>query len=179
MRFPKGYNLIVAHLLLIGVTIERLAELWLSNRNTKVLLKNGGFEISPGHYPFIVLLHALWLAGLWYLGWNQPLNLFWLFFFLVLQIFRVWVLATLGKRWTTRIIVTAGSPLVATGPYRYLQHPNYLIVAGEIATLPLCFGLGWYCALFSVANLALLTIRLRAENGALAGLRNTSITDQP
>ncbi len=167
-----------AHLLLIFVTTERLAELWLSNRNTKLLLENGAFEVSPGHYPFIVLLHALWLAGLWYLGWNQPLNLFWLFFFLALQISRVWVLATLGKRWTTRIIVMPGSPLVATGPYRYLQHPNYLIVVGEIASLPLCFGLGWYCVLFSVANFALLAIRLRAENGALAGLRKTAITDQ-
>ena len=106
----------------------------------------------PEHYPLIVLLHALWLSGLWFLGWAQPVSLPWLAVFLVLQLLRVWVLLTLGRRWTTRIIVLPGAPLVANGPYRYVSHPNYLVVVGEIAVLPLCLGLPWYALIFSAAN---------------------------
>jgi methyltransferase len=156
-----------AVLLLAFVTAERLSELWVARRNTVRLLANGAHEVAPGHYKLIVLLHALWLAGLWLLGWARQIVLIWLAIFLALQGLRVWVLLTLGRRWTTRIIVLPGAPLVATGPYRFLSHPNYLIVIGEIATLPLCLGLPWYALVFSVANLAVLAIRLRAENAAL------------
>ena len=81
------------------------------------------------------------------------------------------MLATLGTRWTTRIIVVPGETLVARGPYRLLSHPNYAVVVGEIAVLPLCLGLPWYALVFSLANTAVLTIRIRAENRALAGIR--------
>lgn len=161
-----------AALLLALVTLERLAELWLARRNTKALLANGAVEVAPGHYPLIVLLHALWLSGLWLLGWQQSVGTVWLVIFLLLQVLRVWVLATLGPRWTTRIIVQPGLPLVATGPYRLLSHPNYVVVVGEIAVLPLCLGLPWYALAFSIANAAVLTIRIRAENAALIGLRD-------
>ena len=163
-----------AVLLLALVTAERLAELWLARRNTAALLANGAVEVAPGHYPLIVLLHSLWLAGLWFLGWANPLNRGWLVVFLALQVLRGWVLTTLGRRWTTRIIVLPGAPLVKTGPYRFLPHPNYLAVIGEIAALPLCLGLPWYALVFSAANAAILTIRIRAENGALVGLRNAA-----
>lgn len=161
-----------AALLLALVTLERLAELWLARRNTKALIAAGAVEFAPGHYPLIVLLHAFWLTGLWLLGWNHPLSNVWLVIFLMLQILRVWVLATLGARWTTRIIVQPGFALVAHGPYRWISHPNYLVVIGEIAVLPLCLGLPWYALMFSVANAAVLTIRIRAENAALAELRH-------
>ncbi len=161
-----------AALLLALVTLERLAELWLARRNTKALLANGAVEVAPGHYPLIVLLHALWLSGLWLLGWQQSVGTVWLVIFLLLQVLRDWVLATLGPRWTTRIIVQPGLPLVATGPYRLLSHPNYVVVVGEIAVLPLCLGLPWYALAFSIANAAVLTIRIRAENAALIGLRD-------
>jgi methyltransferase len=160
-----------AALLLALVTLERLAELWLARRNTRALLAQGAVEVAPGHYPLIVLLHAAWLAGLWLLGWQRAVGIGWLAIFLVLQVLRVWVLATLGPRWTTRIIVQPGLPLVATGPYRLLSHPNYVVVVGEIAVLPLCLGLPWYALAFSIANAAVLTIRIRAENAALTGLR--------
>jgi methyltransferase len=159
--------------LLAVVTAERLGELWLDRRNTTSLLANGAHEVAPGHYKLIILLHTLWLAGLWLLGWARPLILVWLVILLVLQGLRVWVLATLGRRWTTRIIVLPDVPLVTTGPYRFVSHPNYLVVIGEIATLPLCLGLSWYALVFSVANLAVLGIRVRAEHGALAGLRDS------
>jgi methyltransferase len=112
-------------------------------------------------------LHTLWLAGLWALGWASPLRPGWLVVFLALQIPRVWVMSALGGRWTTRIIVLPGAPLVKRGPYRFVNHPNYLVVIGEIAVLPLCLGLPWYALVFSIANLAVLVIRVRAEAAAL------------
>lgn len=158
-------------LLLAFVTLERLGELWLANRNTKALLAQGAYEVSPGHYPVIVLLHASWLAGLWEFGSANPLDPILLTAFLALQGLRVWVLATLGRRWTTRILILPGAPLVTAGPYRFLSHPNYLVVVGEIAILPLCLGLPWYALAFSVANGLILCVRIRAENDALSGLR--------
>jgi methyltransferase len=163
-----------AVLLLAFVTAERLAELWLARRNTAALLARGAFEVAPGHYPLIVLLHALWLLGLWLIGWAHPLSRGWLLIFLALQVLRAWVLLTLGRRWTTRIIVLPGAPLVANGPYRLLSHPNYVVVTFEIAVLPLCFGLPWYALVFSAANALIVAIRIRAENVALVGLRDAA-----
>ena len=161
-----------AAIILLLVTAERLGELWLARRITTALLKQGAFEVAPQHHTLIVLLHGFWLAGLWVLGWDKPVNLVWLTGFLILQVLRIWVLATLGRRWTTRIIVLKSLPLVTTGPYRWLTHPNYVVVVGEIAVLPLCLGLPWYALAFSLANAAVLTVRIRAENAALLHQRN-------
>lgn len=150
------------------VTAERLLELWIARRNTAQLLAAGAIEHSPGHYPLIVAVHAGWLAALWWLSPGQPVSLPLLILFGLLQVGRLWVLSTLGPRWTTRIIVMPGAPLITRGPYRFLSHPNYLVVIGEIAVLPLAFGLVWVAMLFSILNAAVLTIRIRAENKALA-----------
>ena len=83
-------------------------------------------------------------------------------------------MATLGARWTTRIIVLPNAPLVASGPYRYLRHPNYAVVVGEIAVLPLMLGLSWVAAIFTVLNAAVLFIRIRAENRALNATQQTA-----
>ncbi len=159
---PK-LNLIILAL----VSLQRLGELWLSSRNTRRLLAEGAREHSPAHYPLIVALHLLWLAALWWLAPTRPVDTFWLAFFVAIEIFRIWVLATLGPRWTTRIIVLPGAPLVRRGPYRFVNHPNYLVVVLEIAVLPLVFGLWQAALIFSVLNAAVLTIRIRAENQAL------------
>ncbi|ALA19149.1 MULTISPECIES: isoprenylcysteine carboxyl methyltransferase family protein [Chelatococcus] len=156
-----------AVVILALVTAQRLAELWLARRNTRRLLARGGREHAAGHYPLIVLLHAAWLAGLWLLARDAPLALPWLAVFLALQGLRIWIIATLGERWTTRIIVLHGTPLVRSGPFRLMAHPNYAVVAAEIAVLPLVFGLGWYALVFSLLNAAVLAIRIRAENAAL------------
>ena len=154
-------------LILALVTLQRLGELWLSNRNTRRLLASGAVEHGPSHYPWIVALHIFWLGALWLVGPGRPVSVFWLIIFLILQVGRVWVIATLGRRWTTRIIILPGEPLVKRGPYRWIDHPNYVVVAGEIAVLPLVFGFWDLAILFSALNGAILAIRIRAENKAL------------
>ena len=149
------------------VTLQRVAELALSQRNTRRLLARGGYEVAPGHYPFLVTLHAAWLAVLWIFGPGPPIEIVPLILFAILQLGRLWVIATLGERWTTRIIVLPAAPLVTTGPYRWVNHPNYLIVIGEIAVLPLVFGLPMVSILFSVLNGLLLWVRITCENRAL------------
>lgn len=159
--------MIVSILVLALVTGERLGELALAARNTRRLLARGAVERGGGHYPLIVALHAVWLAGLWLLAWDRPAKLAWVGAYLLLTALRVWTLASLGDRWTTRVITLPGEPLVRRGPYRFLPHPNYLVVVGEIAVLPLVFGLPLYALAFSLANAVLLWIRIRAENAAL------------
>ena len=157
----------LATVLLTLVTAERLAELWLARRNTKALLAKGAVEVAASHYPLIVGLHAVWLATLWVLGTGAVVRPFWLAVFLLLQVARVWILGTLGPRWTTRIIVLPDAPLITTGPYRWLSHPNYAVVVGEIAVLPLCLGLPMVALIFSLANAAVLSLRIASENAAL------------
>ena len=113
-------------------------------------------------------LHAAWLAGLWILAWDRPLSLGWTGVYLALELLRIWVLLSIGARWTTRIIVVPGETLVRKGPYRFIPHPNYLVVAGEIAVLPLVFGLTAYAIVFSVLNATMLWLRIRTEEAALA-----------
>lgn len=153
--------------ILVLVTLQRLGELVLARRNTRRLLAEGGIESSAGHYPLIVALHASWLIGLCTLAWDQPVNLFWLALFGVAQLGRVWVIVSLGRRWTTRIITLPGEPLVKRGPYRFLSHPNYVVVIAEIAVLPLAFGLVAFAAVFSILNAFVLAVRVRAETLAL------------
>ena len=158
----------VAALILAFVTLQRLAELVVARRNTAALLARGAYEVAPGHYPLIVAVHAGWLAALWWLAPGKPVLWPLIGIFALLQATRLWVLATLGPRWTTRIIILPGAPLVTGGPFRYLSHPNYAVVVAEIAILPLAFGLWQIALLFSLLNAAVLTIRIRAENRALA-----------
>jgi methyltransferase len=158
----------LAAILILGiVTLQRLGELWLANRNTRRLLANGAHEAEPGHYPLIVAVHAAWLLTLWLLAPGRPIIWPLLAFFVLLQLARIWVIATLGPRWTTRIIVLPEAPLVKRGPFRFVSHPNYIVVAAEIAVLPLVFGLWTVAVVFTILNAAVLTIRIRAENRAL------------
>jgi methyltransferase len=164
-----------AELILGLVTAQRAAELVLSYRNTSRLMARGAVEVAPKHYPLMVAVHALWLAALWVFGRDQPVNVAGLIVYLALQGPRFWVMHTLGGRWTTRIIVLPGEPLVSAGPYRFLTHPNYAVVAGEIATLPLVVGLPWLAMLFTILNAAVLVIRIRAENHALEPSRSVAM----
>ncbi len=165
--------------ILAAVTLQRAGELVLAARNTRRLRARGGVETGAAHYPLIVALHAAWLAGLWALAWDRPLSLAWLAIYGALQLLRAWILASLGERWTTRIITVPGEPRVRRGPYRFLPHPNYLVVAGELAVLPLAFGLPIYALMFSGSNAAAMAVRIPAENAALRGAERAQTTRRP
>ena len=160
-----------AYVVLAMVTLQRLGELLLAERNTRRLLARGAQEVGRGHYPFMVAVHAGWLIVLWLLGPGPPIHVVPLVIYLALQVAQIWVIATLGDRWTTRIIILPGEPLVRRGPYRWVDHPNYLIVIAEIAVLPLVFGLPVVAAFFSILNAIVLWVRVREENQALAAHR--------
>jgi methyltransferase len=154
-------------ILLAYLTVQRLVELWWAKENEARLMAAGGIEYGRSHLPLMILFHAAWLAGLWLLAYDRPVEPFFVALFVVLQLARFWVLTTLGRRWTIRIIVVPGEQLVARGPYRLLRHPNYAIVIGEIAVVPLALGLPAYALVFAVLNAAMLAIRITAENAAL------------
>lgn len=155
-------------ILILGyVTLERLAELVWAERNTRRLMARGAVETGAEHYPIIVGLHAAWLAGLWWWGLHRSVDHGWLAVYALLEVGRFWTLFSLGERWTTRIIVPPGEPLVRRGPYRFFPHPNYAIVAGEIAVLPIVFHLPAYAALFTALNASILWVRISAESQAL------------
>ena len=160
-------------ILLAYLTVQRLAELRWAKENEARLMASGGIEYGHSHLPLMILFHAAWMAGLWLLAYDRPVEPVFLAVFIVLQMARFWVLVTLGRRWTIRIIVVPGERLVAAGPYRLLRHPNYAVVIGEIAVVPLALGLPAYALVFSVLNAGMLAIRITAENAAL--LRTSQI----
>jgi methyltransferase len=151
------------------VAIERAIELIYAARNTRRLLARGATEYGASHYGLIVLLHAAWLIAIVALApRGRPPVWGWLMLYIILQIPRLWIIASLGPYWTTRIISLPDEPLRRSGPYRFLRHPNYLVVAAEIAVLPLAFREASAALVFSALNLALLAWRVRIENRALA-----------
>jgi methyltransferase len=151
------------------VALQRLSELWLASANTRRLKAAGAVEVGAGHYPLFIALHASWLAAIvaatpWT---RQPV---WTLIgvFALLQFARFWVVASLGPYWTTRIITLPGAPLVRSGPFRFVRHPNYWVVSAEIAVLPLAFGDWVAAAAWSVMNALLLRHRIGVEVAALA-----------
>lgn len=156
-----------ARIVVVLVALQRLGELVLARRNTARLLAEGAVEHGRSHYPVIVALHTAWLAFLAVQA-EGPVEPWWLAAFLVLQAGRVWVLASLGRYWTTRIVTRPTVPLVRRGPYRWVRHPNYLVVALEIPVLALALDLPWAALGFGLANAVVLAWRIRIEDRALA-----------
>ena len=158
--------------LVLLVAAQRLGEVVWARRNERRLRAAGGAEIGARHYPLFFVLHGSWLAALWLLvAPDAPVIWSLLVVFALLQAARVWVIASLGPYWTTRIISVPSAPLVFRGPYRWLKHPNYLVVAGEIAALPLAFGTWRVALVFSTLNGLLLWYRIQVEDAALAPRR--------
>lgn len=157
-----------------AVAAERGLELVVARRNTARLRARGAVEVGAGHYPVMVALHSCWLIAalaevlLLHRPFHWVLGMSMLFLVAATQAMRYWVISALAGRWTTRVLVLPGEPLVASGPFRWLRHPNYLAVAIEIVALPLVHGAWWTALGFGVGNLLLLRHRLRVENGALA-----------
>jgi methyltransferase len=168
---------LVAFTVLVAlVGLERLAELVVSTRNAAWSFERGGVESGRGHYPVMVLLHSGLLVAMLVEAWVRRPDvapvLAWSMLALVLasQALRWWCIATLGRRWNTRVIIVPGLAPVASGPYRLLPHPNYVAVVVEGVALPLVHE-AWLTALvFTVANAALLVVRIRVENAALRTL---------
>lgn len=157
-----------AQAVVLIVAVQRLLELWHANRNIRALLAQGGTEHGRKHYILLPLLHTAWLLSIFALvpADREPI---WplLALYILLQPIRLWIIISLGARWTTRVITVPDAGLSEAGPYRYFKHPNYLLVALEIALLPLAFG-AWEIALvFSLLNAALLWHRIRVEDTAL------------
>jgi methyltransferase len=176
MIHPWGDTRILYTVFVGLAAAARLAELRIASRNRKRLLAQGAVEVGAGHYPWMVVLHTAWLAAcpleVWLLGrpFLPILAVVSLVAFLGAMALRYWVIATLGYRWTTRILVLPGSAPVAAGPYRFTRHPNYLAVVVEIASLPLIHTAWWTASGFTLANALLLRVRIRAEERALTEL---------
>jgi methyltransferase len=168
---------LAAFTILVGlVALERLAELVVSRRNAAWSFARGGIETGRSHYAVMVVLHSGFLVAMLVEAWvrrpDVPAWLAWSMLTLVVlsQALRWWCIVTLGHRWNTRVIVVPGLPPVRGGPYRFLDHPNYVAVVVEGAALPLVHG-AWLTALgFTLLNAALLSVRIRVENAALSGL---------
>jgi methyltransferase len=151
------------------VALQRLGELVYARRNTTLLLRRGGIESGASHYPLVVLLHAAWLAAMATLVPPSTTPVWWLLgVYAALQVARLWIIASLGPFWTTRVITVPDAALVTQGPYRFLRHPNYAVVCAEIAILPLAFHAVDIAVVFSILNAALLWWRIRVEDRALA-----------
>lgn len=151
------------------VVFQRLGELALAGANTRRLLARGGREVGRGHYPLFILLHGSWLLAIALtVPADREPNGGLLLVFLVLQVARVWVVATLGPFWTTRVITVPDAPLVTRGPFRLVRHPNYWIVGAEILVLPLAFGAVWVAVVWTVLNALLIRYRVSVEERALA-----------
>lgn len=154
--------------LLVYIVAQRLGELVYANRNTKHLLSEGGQEHGADHYQYFIFLHSAWIAIIallvdpWYFIHPAMLALF-----IATQVLRVWTLASIGRWWTTRIISAPHFDRVKRGPYKYISHPNYLVVVLEIAIVPLMLGLPWVALVFSILNALLLRHRIGVENAAL------------
>jgi methyltransferase len=162
----------LALLALLG--LERLVELRISRRHARWALARGGVEVGQRHFRVMKLLHGAFLAAcaaevvllarpfVPALGWPM------LGLALAAQALRYWAIASLGRRWNVRVIVVPGAPAVTRGPYRWLRHPNYLAVALEGVAVPLVHSAWWTALGFSLANAALLAVRIRCEERALA-----------
>jgi len=162
-----------ATVLFLGfIVVQRLSELVIAKRNTARLLSKGAYEVGATHYPVMVAMHSMWIACLVIFGYDETVAIGWLAAFAVLQVLRIWILTSLGSRWTTRIIILE-EPLVVRGPFRYVSHPNYMLVVAEIIAAPMVLGLVWVAVVFTVLNAAMLWVRISVEHKALAPLRAT------
>ncbi|MBD1384129.1 isoprenylcysteine carboxyl methyltransferase [Mucilaginibacter rigui] len=156
---------------ILFLIFQRLAELYVSSKNEKWLLRNGAVEYGKEHYPYMVAMHTLFIISiiaeyLWRDGTVVSYPLIILFFLLI--VIKVIVISTLGHYWNTKIYKVPGTRPVATGIYKYIKHPNYIIVVCEIAIIPLAFGLYYTAIVFTILNALMLTVRIKKENEVLA-----------
>jgi methyltransferase len=156
---------LAALLLLLQRGLEELH----SQRNTRRLLQQGAHEAGREFYPVVAATHLAWIAGLAFLvPPDTPIYLPPLIAFLALQPVRYWIIGTLGRYWTHRIITLPGAPIVIRGPYRFVRHPNYAVTLAETLLLPLAFGQPALGVIFTAVWAAVLNYKIRLEDEALA-----------
>jgi methyltransferase len=152
------------------IILLRIGELILSRRNEIWLLQNGDMEYGQKHYPYIVALHVLFIGSLiieYSAKQTVTFSMFFLILYFLLLAFKGWVITSLGKFWNTKIYHISGFPLIKKGVYKYVTHPNYLIVISEIAIIPLVFHLYFTSIVFTVLNAIMLSVRIKEENKVL------------
>lgn len=163
--------------LIVLVMVQRLVELRVAQRNQRWLEARGAVEIGRGHYPLMVAMHTAFLISCLAEPWllDRPfvplLAAAMIGVLLVATGLRIWVIRSLGRRWTTRVLVLDGAEPVTTGPYRYVAHPNYLAVVLEVAALPLVHTAWLTAAVFTVVNALVLSVRIRVEERGLERMR--------
>lgn len=163
------------------VILQRIIELFIARRNEKWMKSQGAFEAGASHYPYMVAMHMFFFIVLIseVLFFHRALSIIWpiwLGIFLVAQIMRIWCLSSLGKFWNTKIIVLPNAKVVRKGPYKWLRHPNYVIVATELLVLPLLFNAIFTAFLFSLLNIWMMTVRIPTEEKALR--KSTNYTEK-
>ena len=159
--------------IVVAIALARAAELVHAHRNARRLIAEGGKAYGDGHYPLIVGLHAAWLALLWWAG-GRIAEPDWLLFafFIVLEAARLWVVATHGRFWTTRVISLPTTPLIRGGPFRWIRHPNYLAIALQLPLLLYAYAAPGWAAILGAAHILLLAHRIRVEEEALRPRRS-------
>ncbi|MBO0588479.1 isoprenylcysteine carboxyl methyltransferase family protein [Sporosarcina sp. E16_8] len=159
------------------VILQRLIELVVAKRNEKWMRSQGAFEAGAAHYPLMVAMHTAFFISLLaeVILLDRSLSSVWILFlviFLVAQIARIWCLTSLGKFWNTKIIILPGADVVQKGPYKWVRHPNYVIVTTELLVLPLMFGAYLTAIIFTLLNVWMLSVRIPAEEKALKEATN-------
>ena len=161
----------IFYCILAFVIIQRFIELRIAKRNEKAMLAKGAYEVGASHYKYMILLHTSFfisfLVEVAFIKSSFTPYYAFLAIFIVLQLLRVWCLASLGTFWNTKIIILPGANVVVKGPYAFIRHPNYLIVCLEIAVLPLMFQAYVTAILFTILNLIMLSVRIPMEEKAL------------
>jgi methyltransferase len=157
------------------IILQRLTELAIARKNEKWMKSHGALEFGSGHYPAMVMIHSAFILSMFaeVVFFHRELSAYWpvlLVLFVLTQLMRIWALMSLGPYWNTKIIVLPSAKIVKKGPYRFIKHPNYVIVALELIIIPLMFNAYWTAAIFTILNIVILSVRIPAEEKALAQL---------
>lgn len=159
------------------VIMQRIIELVIAKRNETVMLSKGAYEVGSEHYPFMIALHVSFFISIIFevLFFKHTLSTLFPFLFvcfLIVQFIRIWCLVSLGLFWNTKIIILPGANVVKKGPYKFLRHPNYIVVCSEILLLPLMFNAFFTAFIFTLLNLSMLSVRIPTEEKALMEATN-------
>ena len=164
-------------ILFVFIILQRLIELIIASKNERWMLAKGGVEIEPQQHKWFIMVHGLFfisiIVELILSNASIPeLFILWFSLFIATQFVRIWSITSLGKYWNTKIIILPGSTLVKRGPYKYVKHPNYIIVGIELFVIPMMFGAYWTAVIFPFFHLILMSIRIPAEEKALTSLHD-------